>query len=424
MRRILSILILTALVLAAAWYVAGIAGSVTAEIGDTTVTLSTSVAALALALGFIVLYALLRLLSGLFGLPSVIGRRRAARLRRTGDLAVTRTLIALAAGDTGDARREAQRARKLLGETPQTLLLAAEAGRASGREAEAEDAFRTLAARPDAAFLGYRGLLRQAMEREDWTEAAELARKADAAHPGAAWLRGERGQLAVRMGNWSEALALADADAPKAALAAAAADAEEAAAQGLRLARQAWAEQPGVPTALAYARRLRQTGKEVKAQEVLRGTWARSPHPEIAAFALASEGDPLSRHQAAKRLAQENPENPESHLLLARTALDAGFADEARGHAEAASGVGMNDRRLWARRAVIDEGDPEASRAALHRAAAAAPDPVWRCTACGTPHPEWRAACTHCGRVGTIGWSASMPAAAMPSSGPMIAHAP
>lgn len=423
MRRILSILILTALVIAAAWYVAGITGTVTADIGQTTITLATPIAALALAIGFVVLYALLRLLSGLVGLPSAIGRRRAVRQRRGGDLAVTRTLIALAAGDTGDARREAQRARRLLGETPQTLLLAAEAGRLSGREGEAEEAFRTLAARPDAAFLGYRGLMRQAMEREDWTEAAALARQAEEAHPGAAWLRGERGQLAVRTGNWSEALALADADAPKAALATAAADAEANPSQGLRLARQAWAEQPGVPSALAYARRLREAGKEPKAQEVLRATWARSPHPEVAAFALAMTDEKLARAQAAKRLAQENPDDPESHLLLAQTSQEAGLTGEARHQAEAASLAGMNDRRLWTLRAQIDEGDPEASRAALHRAATAAPDPVWRCTACGTQQAGWRAACTHCGRVGTIGWSASMPASPAPS-GPLLAHAP
>ena len=139
---------------------------------------------------------------------------------------MTRTLLALAAGETGEARREAGRARRLLGDTPATLLLAAEAGRIAGRTDEAEAAFRALAERDDAAFLGLRGLLRQAVEREDWQEAAVLARRAEAVQPGAAWLRRERARLAVRAGNWSEALALADPDAPKAALAAAAADAE------------------------------------------------------------------------------------------------------------------------------------------------------------------------------------------------------
>ena len=188
-------------------------------------------------------------------------RRQAARRRHGGDVAITRTLLALAAGETGDARREASRARRLLGDTPATLLLAAEAGRIAGRADEAETAFRALADRSDAAFLGLRGLLRQAIEREDWAEAAALARQAEAVEPGAAWLRRERARLAVRAGEWSDALALADADAPKAALATAAAEAETDPGRALRLAKQAWQDDPSLaPATLAYATRLRAAG--------------------------------------------------------------------------------------------------------------------------------------------------------------------
>jgi uncharacterized protein HemY len=157
-------------------------------------------------------------LGALVRLPRTCARLRQWR-RRHRDAALTRTLLALAAGETGDARREASRARRLLGDTPATLLLAAEAGRIAGRNDEAETAFRALADRRDAAFLGLRGLLRQAIERQDWTTATALARQAEAVEPGAAWLRRERFRLAVRAGEWSDALALADADAPKAALA-------------------------------------------------------------------------------------------------------------------------------------------------------------------------------------------------------------
>ena len=143
------------------------------------------------------LYAVFRLLGVLIRLPRTLRERQAARRRRAGDVAVTRTLLALAAGETGDARHEASRARRLLGDTPATLLLTAEAGRIAGRTDEAERAFRELADRDDAAFLGLRGLLRQAIEREDWAEAAALARRAEAVQPGAAWLRRERARLAV-----------------------------------------------------------------------------------------------------------------------------------------------------------------------------------------------------------------------------------
>ena len=334
------------------------------------------------------------------------------RRRRTGDVALTRTLLALAAGETGDARREASRARRLLGDTPATLLLAAEAGRIAGRDDEAETAFRALADRRDAAFLGLRGLLRQAIEREDWAEATALARQAEAVEPGAAWLRRERFRLAVRAGEWSDALALADADAPKAALATAAAEAESDAGRALRLAKQAWKADPSLsPAALAYATRLRAAGRERRALVVIRHSWAIAPHPDLADFALAPVSDNLQRTQAAQRLTEANPDHAESRLLLARTALEAGLTGEARRHAEAAAATGLNQRRLWLLLAEIAEaegGDSEtgrlAQRDALRRAAAADPDPTWQCDACHTAHASWHPNCPDCFTVGSLRW--------------------
>ena len=323
MLRVVSILIGGLIVVAVAWFLAGLPGTVSAEIGRYSFEATTPVVGLGLLALFVLLYVLVRLIGLAITAPARIRRWRRERRRRFGDIAVNRTLIALGAGEAGGARREAARSRKLLGDTPQTLLLAAEAGRLAGLEAEAEGAFRALAAHPEARFLGLRGLLRQAIARKDWTEAAALARQAEEAHPGAAWLRSERAELAIRTGAWSDALALADADAPKASLAAAAAEAETDPARALRLAKEAWEEDPAlVPAALAYARRLREAGRDSRALDVIRRTWARAPHPDLAAFALAPITDPLARVQEAKRLAQENPSSPESELILARASAD------------------------------------------------------------------------------------------------------
>jgi HemY protein len=412
MRRVLLILIVAAVVVAIAWYLAGLPGTVTAQIGGVTVQAAVSVVAVGLLAALVALLILFRLIGALIRLPRVLRARRAAARRAAGDVATTRALVALAAGETGDARREADRARRLLGDTPQTLLLAAEAGRLAGRSDEAEAAFRALAARRDAAFLGYRGLLRAAVEREDWTDAARLAREAEAAHPGAVWLREERARLAIRTASWTEALAMANADAPKAALAAAAANAETDPGRALRLARQAWKEDPGlVAAALAYARRLRESGRDRRAQAVIRQSWAVAPHPDLADFALAPVMDKLARVQAAQSLTKSNPNHPETHLLLARTALEAGLLGEARRHAEAARDGGLNQRRLWLLLARIEEeehGETEegrlAQREALRHAATADPDPAWHCTACHASQSIWHPACPACGAAGTLRW--------------------
>lgn len=415
MRRIIFFLVAAAIAIAIAWFIAGLPGHVTAQFGATTVEAATPVAVLALLILLVLLYLALRIVFGLIRGPRMLGAWGSRRRRRKGDAAITRTLLALAAGEKADARREASRARRLLGDTPQTLLLSAEAGRLSGRDDEAEAMFHRLAERKDAAFLGYRGLLRQAMARQDWAEAASLARQAEAAHPGAAWLREERAQLAIRTGNWAEALELFDASTPKAALATGAAAVAPNSSRALQLARQAWKDDASLaPAALAYASRLREEGRESRAQAVVRHSWTLAPHPDLAEFALAPTSDRLARVQAAQALTRANPEHVESRLLLARVSLEAGLTGEARHHAEAARDAGVNQRRLWLLLAEIEEeerGDTEegrqAQRDALRQAAQADPDPAWRCTACHAQHTEWHPACPVCAAAGTLRWTAS-----------------
>lgn len=406
MRRVLIVLLAAIVTVALAWGLASLPGRVSGQIGDLSFDAATPIAVLALIIAFALLYVLFRLIGAAVRLPRTLRARRAVRRRQAGDTAVTRTLLALATGETGDARREASRARRMLGDSPITLLLAAEAGRIAGRLDEAESAFRALADRSDAAFLGLRGLLRQAVEREDWTEATALSRQAEAVEPGAAWLRRERARIAVRAEAWSDALALADANAPKAALAAAAADAEPNAARALTVAKQAWRDDPSLaPAVLAYARRLRETGRENRALAAIRHSWSIAPQPDLADFALAPITDPLQRTQAAQKLTEANPEHTESRLLLARTALEAGLTGEARRHAESAVAAGLNQRRLWLLLAEIEAAEGADQRDALRRAAIADPDPIWRCTACHTVHTAWHPACPDCFAVGSLRWS-------------------
>ena len=396
MRRILSILIWSALGLTFAWAVAHLPGRVTTLIGPYVVETSVPIAVTAVLLAFLVLYAIFRLAAWTLRIPRMGSLWRYGRRRRAGDQAVTRALVALAAGEKTDARREVARARSFLGDTPQTLLLAAEAGRLAGREDEVMASLRALAVRKDAAFLGLRGLLTNAIARQDWIEAAAIARQAEAAHPGAAWLRQERAQLAIRGGDWAGALSLAGSDGPRAALAVGA----------------------------ALAGQLRAKGKEKQAQTVLAEGWKRAPHPDLATFALALLTDKKARAQAAKELTAGQGEHPETRLLLARTALDAGSPAEARRFVEAARASGLNQRRLWLLLAEIEEeehGETEAGRIAqrdaLRQAMNADPDPEWRCVSCHTPQPSWRPACPACLAPGTLAWAVeSWPATTRPEA--------
>ncbi len=410
MRRVLLALLAAVLAVGLAWKVATLPGHVAIEFGGLGIEAPTAVAALALLLLIGVSYGVLRLTGILLTLPRRLRRWRAGVRRRQGDVAVTRALVALAAGEAAGARRESARARRALGDTPQTLLLAAQAGRLAGREDEADAIFRLLAAHRDAPLLGLRGLLQMAMARRDWSEAAALARRAEAAHPGAAWLREERARLAVRTGNWKEALLLAGPETPRAAFAAAAAAAEPDPAEALRLARRAWEADPKLTAAaLAYATRLEAASHPRRARRVLRQAWRLAPHPDIAEAALAGTGTGLARLRAAETFLAETSAEPESHLLLARAALAAGLTGEARRHAEAARQT-LNQRRVWMLIADIEEaehGPSPAVRDALRHAATAEPDPAWRCAACGLEHAHWQPVCSGCGAAGRIVWEAA-----------------
>ncbi len=406
MRTVIGLTVVAAALIALAWWIAGLPGMISATISGTTFEMATPVALLLLVLLFIVLYVVIRLLGALIRLPRRARIRGRRRDRARGDQAVTRALVALAASDPGAAQREAGRSRRYLGDTPLTLLLTAQANRQAGREDEAAIVFQQLADRKETAFLGLRGLMRQATAREDWSAAAALANKAEIVRPGAQWLKEERKVLALRTGKWNDALRLSGPE-HRAALAVAAAGAESDRSAALRLAKQAWTADPALaPAAVAYASRLRAAGKDSAANDVLRRSWAKQPHPDIAVEYMADLADKQERFRAASGLAQQNSNHPESHLLLAHAALDAGMLKEARRHVDAARAAGLNQRRIWVLMADIADQEGRGSEAqdALRHLAAADPDPFWRCAACGTAHSAWAPVCDACNTLGEIAW--------------------
>lgn len=412
MLKVILFLLAGGAIIAAGWLLAGIPGHVVASMGSISIDTSAPFAILMLVALFVALFIVLRILRGVWAIPRLGAGWRSRHRLALGEKAVTRVLIALAAGEQGAARKEARRARNFLGESPQTLLLVAEAARLSGLEDEAQEAFQALTMQKDARFLGLRGLLRQAVDRSDWVEAVVIAKEAEAAHPGTIWLRQQRAELALRTENWAEALDLIGPDPHRPAYYVAAADAEPDTSRALAYAKQAWKQDPSfAPAALAYARRLRIGGYEKRARACIANAWKRAPHPDLATFVLAPELNELARAQSAKRLVAGNPGHPESRLLLARVALSAGLTGEARHQIQVMEGEGLNQRRQCLLLAEIEEqerGDTEvgrlAQRDALRRAASADPDPHWQCSHCHADSAVWQPKCASCGNVGTVQW--------------------
>lgn len=357
--------------------------------------------------------------------PGAFGRFRDRGRRRKGLEALTRGLVAAAAGDTRDAVRLAESAGRLLDEPALKLLLAAQSAQLTGDDARAERAFSMMLERPDTEFLGRRGLLVLARRRQDLAAALAHARRAHALRPGTGWVLTELIELEAASANFSAAadaaaqagrngvLPAADAKRLQAAALvelARRAEAEGDAKEALRASLRAHDLRPDFAPAVTLASRLLlAAGKRRRAARLLADAFAASAHPDIADAYLDLEPDAAApRRQAlARELAALRPDDPESRLLLARTAVAAGDAKAARSEIEPLAGEQAEPRvcRLMAEIEEAEYGDATSARNWLHRAANAPIRAAWRCTACGFAAPAWSAFCPACAGFGTLDWS-------------------
>jgi HemY protein len=402
MWRAIRFIIIAAVFLAIAWAIGTIPGTFTAHSGPYTVQTRIPVAIVILVLIALIFVILVRVLGGIWRAPRGVGAWRGGRRQKLGEISTQRGLVALAAGDAKAAAAESARARKLLGDTPLVLLLAAESARLAGDQPKAEAAFRQLTADKTMAFIGHLGLVRTSIASGDHEAADDHALNAESAYPGSAWLKSKRLDIAVKKANWRAALGLTREKSEIAAIATAGANAAGNTREAFGYAKQAIKADPALaPAAVAYATVLRKAKRFRAAKRALLKTWARAPHPLIAAAYLENISAPIERVQAAADLAKAKPGHPETELLLAETSLAAKLTGEARRHAQAAIDAGMTDKRPYAVLGALDDGREALAKMAM------APSPAWACMACGAEQPDWHAACPACNKPGTLVWKSA-----------------
>lgn len=383
--------IIAAIILGITWWIANLPGELTIHAAGYQITATVPVAILLLAVLIVLVIFLTRALGGLRRSGGRVRNWNRHRRQTAGDAALQRGLVAVAAGDASSALAAASKARALLGNTALVQWIAAEAARLADRSVEARQAFERLTEAPDVQFLGYQGLLREAVQAGRWADAASLADAAETAWPGGSWTRQQRISLALRQQDYARALQLTQRAPERAALAIAAAQQAATPDLALDFAKQAVkadADQPMARATLASA--LRKAGKDRAARKTVLKGWQQNPTASLAEAWFEPDASPLERAQAAAQLAASNPGHPESELLLAQTALDAGLEGEARRHAETVKASGDRDGRAEAILAKLE-----------HRVIQLQPAP-WHCSACGSQQDHWVPVCPGCGKVGTI----------------------
>ncbi len=360
------------------------------------------------------------------GVPAGVSRHRREGRRRRGYLALTRGMVAVAAGDTGEAKRQAKRADGLLDEPSLTMLLSAQSAQLNGDEKAAQNFFTEMLNNPDTEFLGLRGLLNQAMKREDRYEALKWARRAYLVKPESEWVARNLFDLSSRDGLWQEAddalagavrqklVSAADARRPRAVLShqlSLEAEAKGDKAKALKLAKKSCEAAPGfVPAHIRYADLLEDSGKHRKAISTIEGAWGFAAHPDLARAYLSTTGgqDTMTRLKAAQKLARFNPNDPATAMMLARAALDASLWGDARQKLEVIANSNepatSSYCQLMAQLEEAEHSDMIAAREWLVRAANAEPDPTWVCGDCGNAASDWTALCGGCGGFDTFQW--------------------
>jgi HemY protein len=318
--------------------------------------------------------------------PRMIERARRERRQRLGYEALSRGLVAVAAGDTQAARRQARRAETLLDGRPLTMLLSAQAAQLQGDDQAATRFFTAMREREDTEFLGVRGLLAQAIKREDWNEALQLAERAHRLNPKSDWVVSTLYDLQKRAGRWADAEATLKERATRHLLPSAEAPRERAELllkqseveptdSALALAKRAFQADPAYPPAAArYAKLLIAAGKHGRAATVLEQAWASHPDPELADlyWEARQSHDALAKVKAAQRLAMRNPDHVESRIAVAVAALEARLWGEARSNLQSVAGEDAPPRvcRLMAELEEAEHGDLSRARMWLMRAMA------------------------------------------------------
>jgi HemY protein len=375
--------------------------------------------------------------------PAELAHARSRRRHDRGHLALTRGMVAVAAGDRAAAQRFSREAERYLTETPLTMLLAAQAAQLSGDDKAARRYFSAMLKRPELEFLGLRGLVGQANRSGDHAGALALARRAYGLNPQAPWVLFALFDLEARAGNWREAERVVTRAVTARTLSESDGRRRQAIAalhiaRGLRdggdsttarkTALKAHALEPGfLPAALFAVELLGAAGKRRRALHLLEQVWALAPHPQLAAAhrALFASDDAVAYLPRIEILIASRPDDTDSRVAHAAAALGTGQTERAAeilGTLADDPGASAPIIRL---KVDIEEKahGPAAARPWMERVASAT-EPTWTCNVCGHAHDAWIAHCSHCATFDSLRWGTHDGVSDLDNTGPSGALPP
>lgn len=424
MRRLLSFLLVTALVVAGAVWLADRPGEVMIRWQGWRLDTSVPVLLAALVVLMVLLSLVGRLIRLVFGAPGRFFDSRRIKRTRKGYVALSDGLAAVAAGNSRQAARLAKKADKLLGDSSVTGLLTIQAAQMTGDADELRVSYQSMTERAETAYLGFKGLSDLALKQGDRDAACDNAVRAFALQPGADGLAATLFDLQMEAGQLAEAeLTLSSArrhsslsgdqlDRRRALVLFARAEAAEQSGDSnhaLTLALESRDRDPGfIPAVVLAASLYGRKGKERKAESLLQSAFAIVPHPDLTRqwAALGPTDSPLDRVKRMQRLVEINSQSPDGHFALAEAALAAKLWGQARTHLEKAydQRPTLKVLTLLARLERTEKKDETAALAWLAKAGDVKAEPAWICGSCDGKSATYSVCCPACGVPGRQEW--------------------
>ncbi|MEN3929494.1 heme biosynthesis HemY N-terminal domain-containing protein [Microvirga sp. W0021] len=345
-RILIYIAVLCAIAFGAVW-LSTLSGEVTILLPDYVANIDLPVAAALLILTGLAIAVIWWLVATILRTPFRMAKSAKVKKRAKGLQALSRGMIAVGAGDTGQARRYAKQAQKLLGDEPLTLLLNAQVAQVTGDLTSADAAFRKMTANKETQLLGLRGLFVEARRQNDHEAAYTHAREAALLAPAAGWANEAVLEAQCMKGAWTEALEMIDrrvafglidkatAKRQRAVLLTANALAVEQSAPDTALVDSTRALKYAptlVPAATLAARLLGQRGDARKASKIIEKAWSVNPHPDLAEtyIYLKANASAQGRLKRAETLGRLSNLDMEGRLIIAQTAVEAREFSRAR----------------------------------------------------------------------------------------------
>ncbi len=373
------------------------------------------------------------------------------RRNRKGYSALSRSILALTAGDAARGAHLGQEAARYLKNEPAAAVLIAQAAQASGNRAKAEAHYAALLENKQTQPVALHGLFVGAEQHGDGKAARAYAQQAFDLAPHLTWAAEAHIGYQALDGDWEGALETLEKNVANkvidrqaflrqraALLTARAQELEESDPErALVLATEADRLAPDlVPAAVLAARLSAKRGEVRKATKILETAWKALPHPDLAeAYTHARAGDSaLDRLKRAETLAKLRPNHPQGALTLTRAHLDMRDFARARAALEPLT-HGAPTQTVCMMMAELEDaetGDEGRMREWLARAVRATEDPAW--IADGIVSRVWAPVSPVTGRIDAFEWRtpASLspgglliehhhPPAAKPAAGAVVA---